>query len=178
MKGPLVAAFRSPLMKALDRSVETLGLWIVTSSVTFIKSVNQSSIRPCLSFLLYMVVYDMYICVPSFFNEKNFTISFVELMPGRSRLHTNQELVSLFFSVDEKTFSPLLFWDFSLLITLFLFLNNMQMWSIANSTIIHVVISKLTPIHIQRRINFQHFYEMNSSQNNVYVTNMTPIEFY
>ena len=35
-------------MKALDRSVETLGLWIVTSSVTFIKSVNQSSIKPCL----------------------------------------------------------------------------------------------------------------------------------
>ena len=33
-------------MKALDRSVETLGLWIVTSSVTFIKSVNQSSIKP------------------------------------------------------------------------------------------------------------------------------------
>ena len=33
IKGPLVAAFRSPLMKALDRSVETLGLWIVTSSV-------------------------------------------------------------------------------------------------------------------------------------------------
>ena len=30
IKGPLVAAFRSPLMKALDRSVETLGLWIVT----------------------------------------------------------------------------------------------------------------------------------------------------
>ena len=25
-KGPLVAAFRSPLMKALDKSVETLGL--------------------------------------------------------------------------------------------------------------------------------------------------------
>ena len=25
IKGPLVAAFRSPLMKALDRSVETLG---------------------------------------------------------------------------------------------------------------------------------------------------------
>ena len=48
IKGPLVAAFRSPLMKALDRSVETLGLWIVTSSVTFIKSVNQSSIKLCL----------------------------------------------------------------------------------------------------------------------------------
>ena len=32
-------------MKALDRSVETLGLWIVTSSVTFIKSINQSSIK-------------------------------------------------------------------------------------------------------------------------------------
>ena len=47
-KGPLVAAFRSPLMKAQDRSVETLGLWIVTSSVTFSKSVNQSSIKPCL----------------------------------------------------------------------------------------------------------------------------------
>ena len=47
IKGPLVAAFRSPLMKALDRSVETLGLWIVTSSVTFIKSANQSSIKLC-----------------------------------------------------------------------------------------------------------------------------------
>ena len=40
--------FRLPLMKALDRSVETLGLCIVTSSVTFIKSVNQSSIKLCL----------------------------------------------------------------------------------------------------------------------------------
>ena len=48
IKGPLVAAFRSLLMKALDRCVETLGQWIVTSSITFIKSVNQSSIKPCL----------------------------------------------------------------------------------------------------------------------------------
>ena len=48
IKGLLLAAFRSPLMKVLDRSVETLGLWIVTSSITFIKSVNQSSIKPCL----------------------------------------------------------------------------------------------------------------------------------
>ena len=48
IKGPLVATFSSPLMKALDRSVKTLGLWIVTSSITFIKSVNQSSIKPCL----------------------------------------------------------------------------------------------------------------------------------
>ena len=48
IKGPLVAAFRSPLMKVLDRSVETFGLWIVNSPVTFIKSVNQSSIKPCL----------------------------------------------------------------------------------------------------------------------------------
>ena len=47
IKGPLIAAFRSPLMKALDRSVEKLGLWIVTSSVTFIKSANQSSIKLC-----------------------------------------------------------------------------------------------------------------------------------
>ena len=31
IKGPLIVAFRSPLMKALDRSVETLGRWIVTS---------------------------------------------------------------------------------------------------------------------------------------------------
>ena len=53
IKGPLVAAFRSPLMKALDRSVETLGPWIVTSSVTFIKSVNHSSIKPCLTAKLY-----------------------------------------------------------------------------------------------------------------------------
>ena len=36
-------------MKALDRSVETLGLWIVTSSVAFIKSTNQSSIKLCLT---------------------------------------------------------------------------------------------------------------------------------
>ena len=48
IKGPLVAAFRSPMMKALDRGVETLGLRTVTSSVTFIKPVNQSSIKPCL----------------------------------------------------------------------------------------------------------------------------------
>ena len=41
-------SFRSPLMKAPDRSVETLVLWIITSSVTLIKSVNQSSIKPCL----------------------------------------------------------------------------------------------------------------------------------
>ena len=31
IKGPLVSATRSPLMKALNGSVETLGLWIVTS---------------------------------------------------------------------------------------------------------------------------------------------------
>ena len=48
IKGTLVAAFRSPPMKALERSVETLGLWIVTSAVTSIKSANQSSIKPCL----------------------------------------------------------------------------------------------------------------------------------
>ena len=40
-------------MKALDRNVEMLGLWIVTSSVTFIKSVNQSSIKPCLDLISY-----------------------------------------------------------------------------------------------------------------------------
>ena len=40
-------------MKALDRSVETLGLWIITSSVIFIKSVNQSSIKPCLDMHIY-----------------------------------------------------------------------------------------------------------------------------
>ena len=53
IKGPLVAAFGSPLMKALDRSVETLGLWIVTSSVTFIKYANQSSIKLCLNELVF-----------------------------------------------------------------------------------------------------------------------------
>ena len=35
-------------MKALDKNVEMLGLSIVTSSVTFITSVNQSSIKLCL----------------------------------------------------------------------------------------------------------------------------------
>ena len=43
IKGTLVATFRSPPMKALERSVETLGLWIVSSAVTLIKSANQSS---------------------------------------------------------------------------------------------------------------------------------------
>ena len=47
-------------------------------------------------------------------------------MASRSRLHTKQKLISLFFSVVEKPFFLLLFWDFSLLISLFLFLNNMQ----------------------------------------------------
>ena len=47
-------------------------------------------------------------------------------MASRSRLHTNQKLISLFFSVVEKPFFLLLFLDFSLLISLFLFLNNMQ----------------------------------------------------
>ena len=42
--------FRS-LLNLLDRSVETLGLWIVTSSVTFIKSANQSSIKLCLLYV-------------------------------------------------------------------------------------------------------------------------------
>ena len=54
------------------------------------------------SFSIYLVFYDMYICVPSYFIDENFTNYFVELMPGRSRLHTNQKLVSLFFSVVEK----------------------------------------------------------------------------
>ena len=61
------------------------------------------------SFSVYLVFYDMYICVPSYFIDENFTISFVELMPGRSRLHTNQKLVFLFFSVVEKPFFSLLF---------------------------------------------------------------------
>ena len=46
IEGPLVAAIRSSLMKALDRSVETLGLWIITSRLhSLIKSLNQSSIK-------------------------------------------------------------------------------------------------------------------------------------
>ena len=61
------------------------------------------------SFSIYLVFYDMYICVPSYFIDENFTNYFVELMPGRSRLHTNQKLVSLFFSVVEKPFFRLLF---------------------------------------------------------------------
>ena len=47
-------------------------------------------------------------------------------MASRSRLHTKQKLIYLFCSVVEKPFFLLLFWDFSLLISLFLFLNNMQ----------------------------------------------------
>ena len=36
IKGPLVATIRSPLVKALDRSVGTLGLWNVTSWLYFL----------------------------------------------------------------------------------------------------------------------------------------------
>ena len=75
IKGPLVAAFRSPLMKALDRSVETLGLWIVTSSVTFIKSANQSSIKLCLivhlvamwTLIYWKVSYSINLCAFQYF---------------------------------------------------------------------------------------------------------------
>ena len=66
-------------------------------------------------FSIYLVFYDMYICVPSFFIDENFTISFVELMPGRSRLHANQKLVFLFFSVAEKPFFFLLFLRLSII---------------------------------------------------------------
>ena len=37
IKGPLVAAFRSPLTKALESSVETFGLWIVISRLNSLK---------------------------------------------------------------------------------------------------------------------------------------------
>ena len=40
----------SPLMNALDRSVERLGLWIVTSRLHSLKSLSQSSIKTCLKF--------------------------------------------------------------------------------------------------------------------------------
>ena len=43
-------------LSALDRSVETLGVWIVTSSVTFIKSANQCSIKLCLFFALLTIL--------------------------------------------------------------------------------------------------------------------------
>ena len=48
VKSGITLLHLSGVMKALDRSVETLGLWIVTSSVTFIKSANQCSIKLCL----------------------------------------------------------------------------------------------------------------------------------
>ena len=54
--------------------VETLGLWIVTSSVTFIKSVNQSSIKPCLIVLLvaaWTLIYFKCKVVCSFVSEES-----------------------------------------------------------------------------------------------------------
>ena len=71
------------------------------------------------SFSVYLVFYDMYICVPSYFIDENFTISFVELMPGRSRLHTNQKLVFVLQCGRETFF--LLTPYFSSLISPFLF---------------------------------------------------------
>ena len=49
---PNVSTLLSSAFQALDKNVETLGLWIVASSVTFIKSVDQSSIKPCLISLI------------------------------------------------------------------------------------------------------------------------------
>ena len=43
MKGPLVATIRSPLVKALDRSVGTLGLWNVTSWLHFLNLQTKAS---------------------------------------------------------------------------------------------------------------------------------------
>ena len=40
----------SSLMNALERSVERLGLWIVTSRLHSLKSLSQSSINTCLKF--------------------------------------------------------------------------------------------------------------------------------
>ena len=62
------------------------------------------------SFAIYLVFYDMYICVPSYFIDENFTISFVELMPGRSRLHTNQKLVFV-LQFGRETFFLLTFFE-------------------------------------------------------------------
>ena len=62
------------------------------------------------SFSVYLVFYDMYICVPSYFIDENFTISFVELMPGRSRLHTNQKLVFV-LQFGRETFFLLTFFE-------------------------------------------------------------------
>ena len=62
-------------MKALDTSVETLGLWIVTSSVTSIKSANQNSIKPCLSSLmLSMYLLDVYVYVYKIISYLNFLL--------------------------------------------------------------------------------------------------------
>ena len=57
---------------------------------------------------IYLVVYDMYICVPSYFNNKMFTIYFVELL-GRSRLHTNQSWFLCSSMWSRCLFSPYLF---------------------------------------------------------------------
>ena len=48
-KGPLVAVFRSPLMKVLDNSDLNVSSMNCNFSVTLIKSLNQSSIKPCLT---------------------------------------------------------------------------------------------------------------------------------
>ena len=45
----------------MANQVETLGLWIVTSSVTFIKSANQSSIKLCL--ILNPISFDKFSCL-------------------------------------------------------------------------------------------------------------------
>ena len=96
VRGPLVAALGSPLMKALDRSVETLGLWIVTSSVTFIKSANQSSIKPCL--IVHMVaVWTLIYFISMHVSKKNVPLR--ELCPkkmsqreGNARINTTDDL--------------------------------------------------------------------------------------
>ena len=76
-------------LKALDRSVETLGLWIVTSSVTFIKSANQSSIKLCLIVHLVAVwtlIYDETIFAFNLFQIGTNSIFFLSLLVGQYQM--------------------------------------------------------------------------------------------
>ena len=99
----IVAAFRSPLMKALDRSVETLGLWIVTSLVTFIKLANQSSIKLCPIVHLVALWTLIYFVGRSYLSIASGVVQWHHLIKKKKiELHTNSiKTFSLIFSCAE-----------------------------------------------------------------------------
>ena len=62
IKGPLVAAFRSPLSEGTRQEFRNVGSMNCNFSVIFIKFLNQSSIKPCQTTILTHLVFSITTC--------------------------------------------------------------------------------------------------------------------